>query len=102
MCVSSILNIMQMSASVFSRSRWLAACSTSTSIAASPGTPDALMHLTIQRWKALDRIVRANSTSDSAGMTPSARWAAETTGPIEETVLAIATLTIYRQNVDEM
>src|SRR5690606_30998775 len=96
---------MQMSASVFSRSRWLAACSTSTSIAASPGTPAALMPRTVQRWNALESTVSANSTSERAGTWPSARWAAETIGPIEAGFLVMSpkqfiykTLTKYHRS----
>ncbi len=47
----------------------------------SPGAPAAAAQRTVQRWKAWLTMIIPNSNSDSAGISPAARWAEETIGP---------------------
>jgi hypothetical protein len=51
------------------------------SSAESPGAPAAAAQRTVHRWKAWLTMIMPNSNSDSAGISPAARWAEETMGP---------------------
>src|SRR3546814_1261699 len=83
MCESSTFSMKQRSESRFSRPRWLARCSVSTSIGARPGKPAAAMQRTIQRLKACVVMVRPNSNSDSSALRSETRRSEEHTSELQ-------------------